>query len=185
MRTLSHPSNRENCSASFRSEIPYSFGCIAACTRRNSRYVFRMSLATLEQIYRTPGPAQVERLNKGISASVFRKLADAMDLPVKMLANSIGLSERTIRHRINGPGSKRAHAQVPLLTGDETERSYRAYRVFRRAQEVLGSTETARMWMRTEQRALGNKTPLSMLVRDVGAAAVVNILGAIEDGGYL
>jgi putative toxin-antitoxin system antitoxin component (TIGR02293 family) len=144
-----------------------------------------MSLAILEQIYRTPGPAQVERLNQGISASVFRKLADAMDLPVKVLANSIGLSERTIRHRINGPGRKRAQAQVALLTGDETERSYRAYRVFRRAQEVLGSAETARVWMQTEQRALGNKTPLSMLVRDVGAAAVDNILGAIDDGGYL
>jgi putative toxin-antitoxin system antitoxin component (TIGR02293 family) len=108
-----------------------------------------------------------------------------MDLPVRVLANSIGLSERTIRYRINGPAGKRVHAHVLLLTGDETERSYRAYRVFRRAQEVLGSTETARAWMRTGQRALGNKTPLSMLVRDVGAAAVMNILGAIEDGGYL
>jgi putative toxin-antitoxin system antitoxin component (TIGR02293 family) len=144
-----------------------------------------MSLAILEQIYLAPGPDQVERLNKGISASVFRKLADAMDLPVKVLANSIGLSERTIRYRINGSQGKRAATHVLLLTGDETERSYRAYRVFRLAKEVLGSAETARAWMQTEQRALGNKTPLSMLVRDVGAAAVVNILGAIEDGGYL
>ena len=160
-------------------------GIIAACRRLNSRYIADMTLNVLERIYHTPGPAQVERLNKGISASVFRKLAEAMDLPVKVLANSIGLSERTIRYRINGPVGKRADTHAPLLTGDETERSYRAYSVFRRAKEVLGSEDTARAWMRTEQRALGNKTPLSMLVRDVGAAAVVNVLGAIEDGGYL
>ena len=144
-----------------------------------------MSLTVLEQIYHTPGPGQVERLNKGINAAVFRGLALAMGLPVKVLANSIGLSERTIRNRTKGHAGSRAGAQQSLLTGDETERSYRAYRVFRRAKEVLGSEQAAREWLRTEQRALGNKTPLSMLVRDVGATAVVNILGAIEDGGYL
>jgi putative toxin-antitoxin system antitoxin component (TIGR02293 family) len=145
-----------------------------------------MSLAILDRIYRAPGPDQVERLNKGVRASVFRTLADSMEIPMKVLADSIGLNERTIRYRVKGPaGAKRARARANLLTGDETERSYRAYRVFRRAKEVLGSDETARAWMRTEQRALGNRTPLSMLVRDVGAAAVVNILGAIEDGGYL
>lgn len=146
-----------------------------------------MSLDTLERIYRAPGPLQVERLNKGVNASVFRTLARSMDLSVKILAESLGLSERTIRYRINRApsGKKGAHVHVGYLTGDETERSYRAYMVFRRATEVLGNAMNAREWMRTEQRALGNKTPLSMLVRDVGAGTVLNLLGAIEDGGYL
>jgi putative toxin-antitoxin system antitoxin component (TIGR02293 family) len=146
-----------------------------------------MSLDTLERIYRAPGPVQVERLNKGVDASVFRTLAHSMDISVKVLAESLGLSERTIRHRISrGPAEKKgAHVPVRHLTGDETERSYRAYTVFRRAKEVLGNAINARVWMRTEQRALGDKTPLSMLVRDVGAGTVMNLLGAIEDGGYL
>lgn len=146
-----------------------------------------MSLDTLERIYRAPGPIQVKRLNKGVNASVFRTLAQSMDLSVKNLAESLGLSERTIRYRISRApaGKKGAHLHVRHLTGDETERSYRAYMVFRRAKEVLGNAMNARVWMQTEQRALGNKTPLSMLVRDVGAGTVLNILGAIEDGGYL
>lgn len=145
-----------------------------------------MSLTVLEQIYRTPGPAQVDRLNKGVKASVFRNLANAIDVPIKVLAESLGLSARTIRYRItvNGPADNR-RVFISYLTGDETERSFRAYRVFRKATEVLGSEQNARAWLRTEQRALGNKTPLSMLVRDVGASTVLNMLGAIEDGGYL
>ena len=146
-----------------------------------------MSLDTLEQIYRAPGPIQVERLNKGVNASVFRTLAQSMNLSVKSLAESLGLSERTIRYRISRApaGKKGVHLQFRYLTGDETERSYRAYMVFRRAKEVLGNAMNARVWMQTEQRALGNRTPLSMLVRDVGAGTVLNILSAIEDGGYL
>jgi putative toxin-antitoxin system antitoxin component (TIGR02293 family) len=145
-----------------------------------------MSLIPLEQIYRTPGPAQVDRLNKGVKASVFRNLADAIDVPLKVLAESLGLSARTIRYRVTvrvGPEKKRVF--VSYLTGDETERSFRAYRVFRKATEVLGSEQNASAWLRTEQPALGNKTPLSMLIRDVGAGTVLNMLGAIEDGGYL
>jgi putative toxin-antitoxin system antitoxin component (TIGR02293 family) len=160
--------------------LPLANGQIAA------RF-FRMSLDTLERIYRSPGPIQVERLNKGVSASVFRTLARSMDLSVKSLAESLGLSERTIRYRISRApaGKKGPHVHVRNLTGDETERSYRAYMVFRRAKCVLGNAVNARVWMQTEQRALGKKTPLSMLVRDVGAGTVLNLLGAIEDGAYL
>jgi uncharacterized protein (DUF2384 family) len=123
----------------------------AACMRTIIRYVSVVSLIALEQIYSAPGPDQVELLNKGIRATVFRTLADSMEIPMKVLADSIGLNERTIRYRISGPaGAKRARAG--LLTGDETERSYRAYRVFRRAKEVLGGKQAAREWMWTGQR---------------------------------
>jgi putative toxin-antitoxin system antitoxin component (TIGR02293 family) len=144
-----------------------------------------MSLAILEQIYRSPAPTQVERLNKGIPPSAFRRLADSMDISVRILAESLGLSERTLRYRINARGVSKRSVRMPLLSGDEAERSFRAYRVFRRAQEVLGDAVNAGVWMRTEQRALGDRTPLSLLSRDVGAGAVLNVLGAIEDGGYL
>jgi putative toxin-antitoxin system antitoxin component (TIGR02293 family) len=57
--------------------------------------------------------------------------------------------------------------------------------VLRRATDVLGDAASAKAWMNTRQRALGEKTPLSLLVRDVGTEDVLNVLGAIEDGGYL
>jgi hypothetical protein len=74
-----------------------------------------MRLAIPGRSYRTPGPAQVERLNKGISASVIRQLAGTLDIPARVLANSIGLSERTIRSRVNGPEGKWVHTRVRLL----------------------------------------------------------------------
>lgn len=131
-----------------------------------------MTIAALDSIYRAPAPERVERLNRGIAASVFRALAAGFGVPAGGLAAALGLSDRTLRNRTR-------------LTADETERSFRAYRVFQRAAEVLGDEERARAWLRTPQRALGEKAPLALLIRDVGAEEVLNLLGAIEDGGYL
>ncbi len=132
-----------------------------------------MTIAALDSISRESGPALVDRLNAGVQASVFRSLAEAAGVTSDALASALGLSSRTLRNRPR------------RLTADETERTFRAYRVFQRAEEVLENDEAARLWMNTPQRALANRTPLSLLVRDVGADQVLNVLGAIEDGGYL
>jgi putative toxin-antitoxin system antitoxin component (TIGR02293 family) len=131
-----------------------------------------MRIAALDSLALVDGPALVDRLNAGVKASVFASLAAAIDVPASALASALGLSARTLRNR-------------ERLTADETERAYRAYRVLVRARQVLGHEEDARAWLRTPQRALGGRTPLSLLVRDVGADEVLNVLGAIEDGGYL
>ena len=39
--------------------------------------------------------------------------------------------------------------------------------------------------MTSPKRALGDKTPLEMLRFDFDEAEVMNLLGAIEEGGYL
>lgn len=131
-----------------------------------------MSIAALASLSRFSGAALVDRINAGLKVDVFADLARALDLSVHALAVTLGLSSRTLRNRLR-------------LNADETERAFRAYRVLLRAREVLESDEGAREWMRTPQRALGGRTPLSMLVRDVGAEEVMNVLGAIEHGGYL
>jgi putative toxin-antitoxin system antitoxin component (TIGR02293 family) len=132
-----------------------------------------MNLAALDTIYRAPGPDRVQQLNAGINATVFAALAATINVSAATLAVSLGLSPRTLRNRTR------------RLTADETERSFRVYRVLRRATDVLGDAASAKAWMNTPQRALGEKTPLSLLVRDVGTEDVLNVLGAIEDGGYL
>jgi len=151
-----------------------------------------MSLAVLDRIYRLPGPQQVTRLNAGVKADVFAKLAAAVDVTAGNLATALGLSPRTIRSRVQEADVMmrkhrlRSKLKPPaLLTPDETERGFRVYRVLRRATEVLGNAEAARSWMNTPQKALGEKTPLSMLARDVGTEGVLNVLTAIEYGVYL
>ena len=132
-----------------------------------------MTTAVLDRLYRVPGSQLVGRLNAGLPAAIFPALAARLDLPAKVLAAALGLSERTLRNR------KRR------LTADEAERSFRAFRVFKRATAVLGDEDEARAWISTPQRALGERKPLDLLVRDVGAEEVLNVLAAIDDGGYL
>ncbi len=55
----------------------------------------------------------------------------------------------------------------------------------RRATEVLGSEDNAKEWLRTPQVALSSKSPTEMLIDEVGLSKVLNLLGAIADGGYL
>ncbi len=132
-----------------------------------------MTTAALDRLYRIPGSQLVDRLGAGLPAAIFPALAARLDLPAKALARALGLSERTLRNR------KR------MLTADEAERSFRAFRVFKRATAVLGDEDEARAWINTPQRALGERKPLDLLVRDVGAEEVLNVLAAIDDGGYL
>jgi|SRR6185312_10075940 len=132
-----------------------------------------MTTAYFDELYRAPGSVLVARMDDGFPASVFPALAAKLALSTKALAHALGISDRTLRNRTR------------KLTGDEAERSFRAYRVFRRATEVLGTEEAATAWLGTPQIALGEKKPLELLKRDVGANEVLDVLAGIEDGGYL
>ena len=137
-----------------------------------------MHIAVLEHIYQAPGPEKVARLNAGVKASVFAALATSISLSSAMLAEQLGLSARTLRNRAT-------KGRTALLTADETERSFRVYRVLRRATEVIGNEAAAKDWMKTPQKALGRKTPLSLLSLDVGNEEVLNLLTGIEHGGVM
>ena len=148
----------------------------STCPRQYCHYFLKMSLAVLEKIYRLPGPEQVRHLNAGVYAGVFGDLAACVDVTVNTLATALGLSPRTLRNRAKKPAR---------LTADETERGFRVYRVWRRASDVLGDKEAAASWINSPQKALGDQTPLSLLVRDVGTEEVLNVLTAIRYGVYL
>ena len=51
-----------------------------------------------------------------------------------------------------------------------------------RAIEVFGSRENAMRWLRTPVRALGNRTPISLLNTPDGLARVQDVLGQVEHG---
>jgi putative toxin-antitoxin system antitoxin component (TIGR02293 family) len=135
--------------------------------------IFSVKTAFFDELYRASGPQVLARLETGFPAESFQSLAAMFAMPTKTLAFSLGLNERTLRNRTRN------------LTGDESERTFRAYRVFRRASEVLGNEEAAKVWMTTQQAALGERKPVELLVRDIGTDSVLNVLAAIDDGGYL
>jgi putative toxin-antitoxin system antitoxin component (TIGR02293 family) len=51
-----------------------------------------------------------------------------------------------------------------------------------RAIEILGTREKAIRWLNTPVRALGNRTPVSLLENGEGVARVGDVLGQIEHG---
>lgn len=68
------------------------------------------------------------------------------------------------------------------LTVVEADRLLRAVRVVVRAIDALGSTEKARIWLRTANRSLRGLVPISLLETDIGARMVEQTLGRIEHG---
>lgn len=131
------------------------------------------STAIFASLYKASGLVRAAKIQQGLPAKAIPALANDLTLSIGDLAGYLGLSPRTLRNRTR------------KLNADETQRGFRAFRVLRRAMEVLGDENTARDWMKTPQRALGEKKPLDLLAVDVGAEEVLNVLGAIEEGSYL
>jgi putative toxin-antitoxin system antitoxin component (TIGR02293 family) len=133
------------------------------------------SMAILESLYEAPGIERVDRLSRGLPASVFPALAEKLSLTTRALAESLGISDRTLRTR----------ATARRLSSEEATLSFQAFRVFKRAAEVLGDEDTARAWIAHGQRALGERRPLDLLGNPLGVEEVLHVLGAIDEGVYL
>ena len=118
---------------------------------------------------------QISIIRGGIRRSLFTKMAKHIGLPQKGLAQTLGLEERTLRNRS-------AHQR---FTEVESEKSLRVARVYAKAIDALGSDESARKWIVSTIKSLGNRRPIDFLETDVGTQEVLNVLNAIEWGVYL
>jgi putative toxin-antitoxin system antitoxin component (TIGR02293 family) len=79
---------------------------------------------------------------------------------------------------------ERRREEKQHLTSTESDKLLRIVRVIVQAIEALASSEKARKWLRTPNRALRGEEPLSLLETDVGARMVERVLGRIEYGVY-
>ena len=72
---------------------------------------------------------------------------------------------------------------VSALFRAELRLLLRRLEIVDRAVAVLGSQRSATLWMQTPQVALGEKIPLELCRTAAGRRKVMDVLGAIEDGG--
>jgi len=70
------------------------------------------------------------------------------------------------------------------LSPEESDRLVRLVRVLTRARAVLGQEGSAMTWMRTPNRALGGRMPLTLVDTDLGTLQVEQVLGRIEHGVF-
>lgn len=117
-------------------------------------------------------------IRKGIDPSYVETLSNEISMPAYKLAETLGISTRTlIRRKRNGA----------MLDSDQSEKLIRVQRVMQAAVDVVGrhDREKAVEWLNRKERALGDATPLSMLDTSAGERAVMNLLGAIREGVVL
>lgn len=115
-----------------------------------------------------------ERVRAGLPAKSFETLAERLDVSESELADATGIPRRSLaRRKIDGK-----------LQRDESEAVLRVARVAGLAADVLGDLSAAHRWLRTENRALAGKTPLSLLDTEPGAELVRDVLERIEYGSY-
>jgi putative toxin-antitoxin system antitoxin component (TIGR02293 family) len=116
----------------------------------------------------------VRLVRGGIRYRSLRTVAAFIDAPIEEVATSLGVARRTLVRR-------RAEGRLDPRT---SEKIVRLARVAVRAEQVLGSAEEMRRWLRAPNRGLGNLSPVSMLDTDLGADAVLAVLGRLEHGVF-
>ncbi|MDP8243528.1 MAG: DUF2384 domain-containing protein [Candidatus Hinthialibacter antarcticus] len=117
----------------------------------------------------------IRAIEKGLPYSTIHKLQSVLSLTNHELSDIANVAPRTLlRRKTQG-----------RLTSSESEKVFLIAKLFNRAEEIFGSKERAKLWMKLSQPALGGKTPLKYSKTVVGAQAVEDLLGQIEHGVVL
>jgi putative toxin-antitoxin system antitoxin component (TIGR02293 family) len=114
--------------------------------------------------------AAIKAVKEGIPLDVYTNLKTGMNVPDRLLAQTINLPERTLLRRKHEGRFK----------PEESEKIIRLVRLFDLAKKVLGSEEEAGGWFQEKCLALGFLTPLEYADTELGAQEVEELLYRIE-----
>lgn len=121
-----------------------------------------------------PGKLKIiERVRAGVPFTEVTHLSSRIGMSQDETAVVLHIPSRTFARR---------KETADRLAPRESERFVRFARIFSIANDVLGSMQSVKIWMKHENRALGGVTPMSLLDTDIGAQAVEDVLGRIEHG---
>jgi putative toxin-antitoxin system antitoxin component (TIGR02293 family) len=120
-------------------------------------------------------PLDLVRLgDEGVLKSQIKHLGEAMCVPNTVLANLLSINVRTIQRQPEGKHFDR----------NVSDRAIKLAQLTARGIKVFGSSEDFCAWLQTPCLALGDKTPVSLLVSTVGTDMVDDVIGRIEYGVY-
>lgn len=114
----------------------------------------------------------IAALRKGLPFKALHPLANTLGLKPSEAVALLGIPPRTLARR----------KKERKLTEEESNRLARLARITARATEAIGDREKAARWLKTPNRALGGKVPLSIVMTENGLPEVEAILGRIEHG---
>ncbi|MFV2074337.1 MAG: antitoxin Xre/MbcA/ParS toxin-binding domain-containing protein [Thermoanaerobaculales bacterium] len=113
----------------------------------------------------------LERVREGIPYSSYEHMAGMLAINLQEMGSVLGL-----------PKSTRVRRKGGRLQPVESDRLVRLAKVLAEAETVFGSWKPAAAWMRRENRALGGRSPLSLLDTGIGQGLVEDLLGRLEHG---
>jgi putative toxin-antitoxin system antitoxin component (TIGR02293 family) len=87
----------------------------------------------------------IEAVAQGLEVSAFERVAAALGVTEKRLAELLRIKPSTLARR----------KRIGRLSSEESERLYRMAFLVERAVQVLGSLDGAQRWLTTDKRALG------------------------------
>jgi putative toxin-antitoxin system antitoxin component (TIGR02293 family) len=120
-------------------------------------------------------PALIQRIQEGFAFSSLESLESATGLAQGLLAQSIGIPERTLARR----------KSVGRLAPEESERLLRIANLFEKSTELFeGNSRAAVSWLTTPKKELGQQTPLAYARTEIGAREVENLIGRLEHGVF-
>ena len=109
---------------------------------------------------------------KGFSKGTLLALAKKISLNLQDLANILHISERTLQR----------YEDDAIIRTEYAEKAIELARLYARGQEVFGSMDKFKRWMKTPGHVFRGETPISLLDTSVGFDMVLRELGRIEHG---
>jgi putative toxin-antitoxin system antitoxin component (TIGR02293 family) len=136
------------------------------------------------------------RSERSVFSGLLVQRASASDMDVvKLVHNRLPVSvidrllaEGVTKQEINliAPPRTLAHrrANAEPLTIEESDRAVRLARVVAQTESVFGNKDKAMGWLRQPMKRFEGRTPIEMLVSDVGSRLVEEVLVQIDEGFF-
>jgi putative toxin-antitoxin system antitoxin component (TIGR02293 family) len=114
----------------------------------------------------------IELARQGFSKRVLLSLAKKISLSIQELSNILHISERTLQR----------YEDDVIIKTEYAEKAVELARLYTRGQEVFGSIDKFKLWMKTPGLVFKGEAPVSMLDTSAGFDMVFKELGRIEHG---
>ena len=133
----------------------------------------------LSNLFGTPGHfnlmSDFDILNtsrKGLAKRALMALAKEISLTLQEFANIMHISERTLQR----------YEDDEIIKTEYTEKAIELARLYTRGEEVFGSLDKFKIWMKTPLHVFKGETPVSLLDTSIGFDMIFKELGRIEYG---
>jgi putative toxin-antitoxin system antitoxin component (TIGR02293 family) len=109
---------------------------------------------------------------KGLPKNLLMMFAKKLSLTLQEFANILHISERTLQR----------YDDTEIIKTEYAEKAVELARLYTRGEEVFGSLDKFKIWMKTPLYVFKGEAPVSLLDTSIGFDIVFKELGRIEHG---